>query len=375
MEQPKRQQPASSTPEDAALNAVFWKYDEWPAETIDKVVDFRVKYGIYPNSLTASKSTLDKLTYAISGGQMKRFTGKLGEREDDGGLGHMDLSRIKRDFKECRRYTVDDVIEYGLPQLFTGLRIVSPVYKLVLQVDDEMQENLYRLSYQAGIEERIPKWEKQLDERLQEDDKEDEKADDSKEDKEAGLKMLNDLLHSVPEYKIFADAIDKDPIGFTARVLGGANQDKDLKLKATSIFLKKHLVVATIQKLHHLKPQDPNRPRYVNIEVLEDGKRYPAGEGLGFTSEDVFEFFEGSNPLIDELLCNIMYLTESDNLSPHLCEVQGNKISFIYPIKKDKMKKIIKGGHAKDLDDSCQKVAGVFKERFGWKGNVQFVFQ
>ena len=78
---------------------------------------------------------------------------------------------------------------------------------------------------------------------------------------------------------------------------------------------------------------------------------------------------------MDELLCGIMYLTESDNLSPRVCEVQGSKISFVYPIEKGKMQKIIKGGHAQELNDSCQKVAGVFKERFGWKGEAQFVFQ
>ena len=364
-----------SNPDGATLDAVFWNYDNWSAEIIGKVVDFRVKYGVYPNSLTASKPTLDKFTRAASVGQMQEFTGNLDGHEDDGGLGKMDLSRVKRDFRQCSKYSVDDVIEYGLPQLFTGGRIISPLYKLVLQVDDKIQENIYRLGYTKGIEENIPKWEKQLDERLQEKDKEDEKADNSEKDKEAAQKMLNDLLHSVPEYKAFAEAIDKDPVGFTAGILGGASQDKDLKVKATSIFLKKHLVVATIQKLHHLMPQDPNRPSNVPVYVVEGDSRHPAGEEVGFTGHDVFEFFEGSNPQVDELLCTIMYLTESNNLSPQVCEVQGDKVIFVYPIEKGKMQKIIKGGHAQELNDSCQKVAGVFKERFGWKGEVQFVFQ
>ena len=361
--------------EDATLDAVFWSYDNWSAQIIGKVVDFRVKYGAYPNSLTASKPTLDKFTRAASVGQMQEFTANLDGSEDDGGLGAMDLSRVKKRFRQCAKYSVDDAIEYGLPQLFTGGRIISPLYKLVLQVDEKIQENIYRLSYTKGIEKNIPKWEKQLDERLQEKDKEEEKADDGKEDKGAGKKMLDDLLQRMPEYKTFADTITNDPVGFVAGVLDGASQDEDLRLKAASIFLKKHLVVATIQKLHHLMPQDPNRPSYVPVYVVEGDNRHPAGGEVGFTGQDVFEFFEGSNPQVDELLCGIMYLTESDNLSPQVCEVQGDKVSFVYPIEKGKMQKIIKGGHAKELNDSCQKVAGVFKERFGWKGDVQFVFQ
>ena len=47
-----------------SLNGVFWDYSKWSDEVVDKVVDYKVKFGIFPNALIASEDTLDTLCEA-----------------------------------------------------------------------------------------------------------------------------------------------------------------------------------------------------------------------------------------------------------------------------------------------------------------------
>lgn len=355
-----------------SLSGVFWDYSKWSDEVVDKVVDYKVKFGIFPNALIAAEDTLDTLCEASE--TWENVDDDEGETDEDM------ASRIRADFKECKDYDVDDMIEFGLPQLFLGNKIISPLYKLRLLCDETMENGIYRLSWI----ENLPQ-DNEGEEGLNLDsiDEEEESEKDNPPDKIT----LDDLdtgeedLGDEDDESLDEESKKKRAWAKVARSFKEiAKEDEQLSEEEKRIrlnFMKKiFLVMITYQK-HYLGVENPpklEKTKSVPIEIVDGNEHHPAGEDFDFTGEEVADFFEGVNPEADEFIDHIISLTEIPRLSPTVCEVRGEVVHFVFPIEKGKMRKIIKGGHAQELHDNCLKVADAFKEVFEWSGDVEFDF-
>ena len=356
-----------------SLSGVFWDYSKWSDEVVDKVVDYKVKFGIFPNALIAAEDTLDTLCQASEAWE--------NVDDDEGETDEEVASRIRADFKECKDYDVDDMIEFGLPQLFLGNKIISPLYKLRLLCDETMENGIFRLSWIENLP-QDSEGEEGLD--LDSIGDEDDEGDNDDTPPKISLDDFDtdddDLMDEDDES---ADEETKKKRAW-ARVARSfktvIKQDEQATEEEKHIhlnFMKKiFLVMITYQK-HYLGVENPpklEKAKTVPIEIVDGNEHHPAGEDFAFTGEDVADFFEGVNPEADEFIAHIISLTEIPRLSPTVCEVRGETVYFVFPIEKGKMRKIIKGRHAQELHDNCQKVAEAFKQVFEWSGEVEFDF-
>ena len=301
--------------------------------------------------------------------------------DDDEGETDEDMaSRIRADFKECRDYDVDDMIEFGLPQLFLGNKIISPLYKLRLLCDETMENGIYRLSWIENLP-QDSEGEEGLDLDSIGDEDEDEGDDTPPKITLDDFDTDDDDLMDEDDESLDEESKRKRAWARVARSFKEiAKEEEELSEEEKRIrlaFMKKIVLVMITYQKHYLGVENPpklEKAKVVPIEIVDGNEHHPVGEDFAFTGEEVADFFEGVNPEADEFIDHIISLTEIARLSPTVCEVRGETVHFVFPIEKGKMRKIIKGGHAQELHDNCLKVAEAFKEIFEWTGEVEFDF-